>query len=83
MVLSREQGKIALEHVISNVFGISELDAPLWQALKREQVENIADFMTLSLDDICNLKCKHKDKDQESCEKVRTLPLEFCKLICA
>jgi hypothetical protein len=46
-MLSQEQQKTALEHVLSNVFSLPSVH-PIRDALARDGIEGIADFLNLS-----------------------------------
>ena len=54
MVLSRQQNAAALEHVLTEVFGLNA-DAPLCVALQQEGISNISEFLTMTDEEIDDL----------------------------
>jgi hypothetical protein len=60
-MLSRQQQRTALEHVLSNVFALPTVH-PIRDALDRDGIEGIADFLNLTPNDVEELRRSEKDE---------------------
>ena len=66
--------KVALNHVLSTVFGFSCTDHPLHKALKADGIETIADLLTMEDTDIDRLT--YRDGEQ-----TKPVPKGLCDLV--
>ena len=65
MVLSRQQNAAALDHILTEVFGLNA-DAPLRLALQQEGISNVSEFLTMDDAEIDDLTFTRPGETDES-----------------
>ena len=65
MVLSRQQNAAALDHILTEVFGLNP-DAPLQLALQQEGISNVSEFLTMDDAEIDDLTFTRPGETDES-----------------